>query len=133
MTKEHPIISKAKEIALEIEELEQVKIFKLLEKQVKQSQSLNNLIENIKKKQKELVHAKHFQKTTYAKMLEEELAALQKRFENMPLVKEYQQYQVELNAMLQMFQQVIINVISKKITLEKSKEISGLCNKGCSF
>ena len=124
---QHPVLLKAQEISKELASLEEVKRFQLAEQQLNKSESVNELIRLIKKKQKELVHAKHYQKGEYIRVVEKELNELQYQFDHLPIVKEYQQMQVEVNDLLQIVQRVLFENIEKNFSLETGGEIA----KGC--
>lgn len=126
----HPILKSAENLAKQIQQLEEVKRFRAAEKQIEQSETVQSYIEKIKHKQKELVHAKHFQKRNYRKKLEKELEILQQEFEQLPIVREYQQIQVSVNDLLQLIQSVIAETVRKKIQIETGGVVASGCRSG---
>lgn len=126
----HPVLQLAELFAEEIRTSVEVERFRLVEQQVQKSQSVQSLIETIKKKQKELVHAKHYGKTMYRKQLEHELDMLHSKLDHMPIVVEYQQSQVEMNDLLQMLQQVIADTVAQRLEIEIGGEVASGCGSG---
>jgi len=111
------IIEKARELADLIAQSEEVNFYRRAEQQIKRSQKVQSLIAQIKRKQKELVHAKHLQKHQLAAQLEEELERLQDELDEIPIVAEFKESQLEINDLLQLVTNVIANSISEKIIL----------------
>jgi cell fate (sporulation/competence/biofilm development) regulator YmcA (YheA/YmcA/DUF963 family) len=109
---------------------EEIQRFRQAERQVKDSQSIRDYIETIKRKQKELVHAKHYQKEKYVQLLERELERLNDELAQLPIVREYQQSQVEINDLLQMIQRVLADVISANIRVETGGDVPQGCGSG---
>lgn len=126
----HPVLKSAQDLAEKIQQLEEVQRFREAEKQVEQSETVKMYVEQIKRKQKELVHAKHYQKAKYRKQLEKELEILNNEFEQLPIVREYQQIQVSVNDLLQLIQSIIADTIRKKIKVETGGVVSGGCGNG---
>ncbi|MBA4494436.1 RicAFT regulatory complex protein RicA family protein [Paenactinomyces guangxiensis] len=127
---EHPILLLAGKLANRLQECEEIRRFRLAEEQVKNSKTVQNYIETIKRKQKELVHAKHFQKTGYIRQLEQELERLNDELEHLPIVREYQQSQVDANDLLQTIQRIVADTVSTKICVETGGEDPGGCGSG---
>jgi cell fate (sporulation/competence/biofilm development) regulator YmcA (YheA/YmcA/DUF963 family) len=127
---EHQILKSAELFAEKVRSSSEVERFHLAEEQVNNSQSVQTMIETIKKKQKELVHAKHFEKNIYKTQLERELDDLHSKLDNMPIVLEYQQRQVEMNDLLQMIQQVIAQTVSEKLEVETGGVVASGCGSG---
>ena len=126
----HPVLAQAVRLGRRLTETEEVRRFREAERQIQGSGRVQGLIEEIKRKQKELVHAKHYQKTNYIRRLEEELDRLQRELEDLPIVREYQQSQVEMNDLLQMIQRVVVDTVSRKIDVEKGGNFVGGCGAG---
>lgn len=126
----HQVLQLAEQFADKVRTSIEVQRFQLAESQVYQSQSVQNLIETIKKKQKELVHAKHYGKTMYRKQLEQELDNLHYKLDHLPIVMEYQQSQVEMNELLQTIQQAIAQTVSQKLEVETGGEVVSGCGSG---
>ncbi len=127
---EHPLRRLVNQFVARLQACEEVQRFRLAEQQVRKSQTVCQLIEEIKRKQKEWVHAKHYQRTEYMKQLEQELEQLQERLDNLPIVREYQQYQVDVNDLLQLIQKVVVDTISSKIEIETNPVMPSGCMGG---
>lgn len=127
---EHPILRSTRRLAESLLRTEEIARFKRAEDQVQKSEKVQNLITTIKRKQKEWVHAKHYQKSEYVRQLEKELKELQQELDSLPIVREYQQSQVEVNDLLQMIQNVIADTVSKKVSVETGGQITGGCGSG---
>ncbi len=127
---QHPVLELAEQFADKIKTSVEVERFILAEQQVQHSKSVQTLIDTIKKKQKELVHAKHYEKTMYRKQIEQELDDLNHKLDYLPIVREYQQSQVEMNDLLQIIQQVIANTVSQKLEVETGGEVTHGCGSG---
>lgn len=127
---EHQVLKSAELFAEKVRTSSEVERFHITEQQVNNSLSVQNLIETIKKKQKELVHAKHFEKNMYKTQLEQELDELHYKLDNMPIVLEYQQRQVEINDLLQLIQQVIVQTVSEKLEVETGGVVASGCGSG---
>ncbi|QKG84511.1 hypothetical protein GXN76_08490 [Kroppenstedtia pulmonis] len=128
--KEHPILVHAARLGKRLSETDEIRRFRLAEHQIQQSQRVNSLIEEIKRKQKELVHAKHYQKHEYIHQVENDLKLLQEEMDNLPIVKEYQQSQVEVNDLLQTLQKAVADAISERLQVEVGGEVGGGCGSG---
>lgn len=116
--------------AKKLERVEEVQRFRLVERVVNESPRVQELIENIKRTQKELVHAEHYMKSDYKQHLERELAELNEQLDNLPVVREYQQSQVEMNDLLQLIQNAIASGVSKKLDIETGGEVRSGCGSG---
>ncbi|SFS60312.1 YlbF family regulator [Marininema halotolerans] len=126
----HPVLQHATLFGEKLLATEEIIRFRLAESQVQKSDTVNGLIDEIKRKQKELVHAKAYHKTEYIRQLEEELDTLQNRMESLPIVREYQQSQVEVNDLLQTIQKIVADVVSEKLEIETGGETGGGCGSG---
>ncbi|MFC7441515.1 RicAFT regulatory complex protein RicA family protein [Laceyella putida] len=126
----HAILAEARKFAALLERSTEVKRYREAEMQVNRSDAVQQTIAAIKRKQKELVHAKHYQKPEYVRLLEQELERLNQRLDHLPIVREYQQAQVEVNGLLQTIQQVIADTVSKKINVETGGEVASGCGSG---
>lgn len=112
------VLMKAKLLAEEIAQQEDVRLYQQAEHQIKHHKRVQSLITQIKKKQQELVNAKHIKKTKYIKKLEEELDILNKELHQIPIVDQYQQTQAEVNKYLQSLIRLIKEQISKNIPID---------------
>ncbi|MBO8170922.1 MAG: RicAFT regulatory complex protein RicA family protein [Bacillaceae bacterium] len=109
------ILDKARELAELIANSSEVDFFKRAEQQIKQNASVQNLINQIKKKQKEAVSLEHMNKHDLVKKVEAEIDALQDQLDEIPIVREFKQSQVEVNDLLQMVTHVITNTVTDHI------------------
>lgn len=126
----HPIVKSAQNLGERLQQVEEVQRFREAERQIEQSETVKSYIQQIKHKQKELVHAKHFQKSNYKKQLEKELEILNQEFEQLPIVQEYQQIQVSVNDLLQLIQDVMASTICKKLQVETGGVMPSGCGSG---
>ncbi|SDX15750.1 Cell fate regulator YmcA, YheA/YmcA/DUF963 family (controls sporulation, competence, biofilm development) [Marininema mesophilum] len=130
MSDSHPALQYASLLGSKMLATEEIQRFRLAERQIQKSEKVNGMIAEIKRKQKELVHAKAYHKTEYIRQLEGELDTLQQEMESLPIVREYQQSQVEVNDLLQTIQKVVADVVSEKLEIEIGGETGGGCGSG---
>lgn len=126
----HPILQLADQLGHRLSQIEEVQRFRAAEQQIEKSQSVQSYIELIKQKQKELVHAKHYQKGMHVQQVEQELDSLNEEFENLPIVQEYRQMQVGVNDMLQTIQDIIASTISQKLHVNTGGHVASGCGSG---
>ncbi|GAA4701485.1 RicAFT regulatory complex protein RicA family protein [Brevibacillus fulvus] len=112
------ILNKARELANMIANTKEVDFFKRAEQQIKHNQRVQELISQIKQKQKQLVMFESIQKPELAKKVEDEYNQLQNELDSIPLVEEFKQSQVDVNDLLQMVTHVITNTVSERIILD---------------
>jgi cell fate (sporulation/competence/biofilm development) regulator YmcA (YheA/YmcA/DUF963 family) len=62
--------------------------------------------------------------------LEKELDRLQLEMENLPIVREYQQSQVEMNDLLQTLTNVLADAVSEKLNVDVGGDVGGGCGSG---
>ncbi|GBF11335.1 YlbF family regulator [Tepidibacillus infernus] len=113
------ILEKVKELANSICEQEEIQIYQKAERQIKHHRRIQELIVLIKKKQQELVNAKHLKKTNYIKQLENELDLLNNELHSIPLVSQYQQNQREINRYLQSIIKLLKEQISDQLLFDE--------------
>lgn len=114
------ILEKAQELAALIYHSEEVQHFRRAEQQIQDNERIQNLINQIKKKQKEIVAFKSFQNEQMVAKIEGEIEALQDELDNIPIVSEFQQSQSDINYLLQLVISVIRDNVAEKITVEDS-------------
>lgn len=129
-TVKNNVMEQVRTFAEKLRNIEEVRRFRLAEKIVNESHRVQGLIEEIKRTQKELVHADHYAKEEYKQHLERKLSKLQAELDSLPVVREYQQSQVEMNDLLQLIQHVIGSEISKKLAIETGGEVASGCGSG---
>lgn len=127
---DHPILVHASSLGRRLSETEEIRRFRLAEEQINRSSRVQGLIEEIKRKQKELVHAKHYQKPEYTRRLEQELDRLQLEMDQLPIVREYQQSQVEMNDLLQTLTKALAGAVSEKLNVDVGGDVGGGCGSG---
>ncbi len=112
------ILEKARELAGMIAKTKEVDFFKRAENQIKHNERVQNLIDQIKQKQKQMVMFESINKPELAKKVEAEFNQLQEELDAIPLVEEFKQSQVDVNDLLQMVTHVITNTVSERIILD---------------
>ncbi|MGD8191124.1 RicAFT regulatory complex protein RicA family protein [Brevibacillus ginsengisoli] len=112
------ILEKAREVALMIAKSKEVDFFKRAENQIKHNDRVQDLIHEVKQKQKQIVKFEAMNKPEVAKQLEEEYNQLQDELDSIPVVAEFKQSQMDVNDLLQMVTHVITNTVSERIILD---------------
>ncbi len=112
------ILEKAEQLAKLISEQEEVELYQRAEAQIKGHRRVQEIIAQIKKKQQELVNAKHLKKNNYIKQLELELDELNIELYGIPLIHQYQQTQKDLNKYVQTIIKIMKDQLSSEIRLE---------------
>ncbi|GAK10994.1 LOW QUALITY PROTEIN: YmcA protein [Geomicrobium sp. JCM 19039] len=120
-TKEE-IMAKAKQLANELTQTEEVDFFIRAEAQINQNTKIQGLIDEVKAKQKELVNLKHYKKTEAIKKTEAEIEDLHKKLMDIPIVQEFKRSQTEVNEVLQLVSSTISDTVTAHITSSKDKE-----------
>lgn len=108
------ILEQAEHLAKLIAQSKEVDFFKRAEQQIKKNDRVQKLINVIKFKQKQAVHAEHYDKEKALSDFEKSLDQLNKELDEIPIVQEFKQSQQEVNDLLQL----ITSVISNKVTDE---------------
>lgn len=116
------IVAKAKELAKMISETEEVDFFKRAEKQINDNNKVSELIESIKKQQKEAVNLQHFGKHEALKDVEEQINQMTDEVDQIPIVQEFKQSQVEVNNLLQLVTTTISNKVTEEIIKSSDAE-----------
>lgn len=114
----HDILQKAREVATLISQSKEVDFYKRAEAQIKQNERVQELIDQLRKKQKQLVMYESMNKPELAKKVEEEFNQIQDELDSIPIVSEFKQSQLEVNDLLQMVTNVIANEVSERIILD---------------
>jgi cell fate (sporulation/competence/biofilm development) regulator YmcA (YheA/YmcA/DUF963 family) len=113
------IMAKAKELAELLATSEEVELFRKAEKRIKEHKEIQQIIAQIKKKQKEIVAFETtFKNPDMVKKIEGEIEELQNQLDEYPIVAQFQQTQSDLNYVLQLVFNVIRDTLSEKIALE---------------
>lgn len=116
------ILAKSKELADLIGNSEEVQIFKRAERKIENHERIQSLIQQMKKKQKEIVAFESLKNTRMVEQIEGEINELQSQIDAIPLVTEYQQSQSDINYLLQMIMAAIQDTVSQKISVESGSE-----------
>lgn len=115
------IMGKAKELAELISTSTEVQFFKKAEQQINQNPNVQALINQIKKKQKEIVAFETtFKNKAMVEKIEGEIQSLQDELDNIPIVSEFQQTQADINYLLQLVISVVRDTVSEKIQVENA-------------
>ncbi|MEK3734657.1 MULTISPECIES: RicAFT regulatory complex protein RicA family protein [Paenibacillus] len=117
------IMAKAEELAELISSSEEVKMFKQAEEKIRNHERVQDLIKQIKKKQKEIVAFETFKNQEMVAKIEREIEELQDEIDSIPLVVEFQQTQSDINYLLQLVVSVIHDTVSEKVNVETGKDM----------
>jgi cell fate (sporulation/competence/biofilm development) regulator YmcA (YheA/YmcA/DUF963 family) len=112
------ILEKARELAAMIARTKEVDFYKRAEQQIKRNERVQELIDQLKQKQKQIVMFESINKPELAKKVEEEYNQLHDELDAIPIVAEFKQSQVDVNDLLQMVTNVITNTVSERIILD---------------
>lgn len=96
-----------------IKENKKIARYQELENIINNNEKISSLLNELKIIQKEIVHAKEYNKTIYLEKLENDYQELYQSIENHPIMAEYLDLQEEINAFLQEFTNIIENGINK--------------------
>ncbi|WP_025028553.1 RicAFT regulatory complex protein RicA family protein [Caldalkalibacillus mannanilyticus] len=111
------IMEQAERLALLISQSEEVEFFKKAEQQIKKNEKVQKLINVIKFKQKQAVHAEHYEKEKHLGEVEDSLEKLHQELDEIPVVQEFKQSQLEVNELLQLITSVISNTVTDQIII----------------
>lgn len=112
------ILDKAREIAQMISKSKEVDFYKRAENQIKHNERVQELIHEVKQKQKQIVMFESMNKPEVVSKLEEEYNKLQEELDNIPIVAEFKQSQMDVNDLLQMVTNVVVNTVSERIIID---------------
>lgn len=117
------ITKKAKELADLIFTSEEVQHYRRAEQQINGNERVQQLISQIKKKQKEVVAFETtFKNADMVKKIEAEMEVLQDELDGIPIVSEFQQSQSDINYLLQLVVSIVRDTVSEKINVEDASE-----------
>jgi cell fate (sporulation/competence/biofilm development) regulator YmcA (YheA/YmcA/DUF963 family) len=118
------ILARAKELAKLITTAEEVDLYQRAEKLIQGNPRVQELIAQMKKKQKELVAFETtFKNEQMVEKITKEIDTLQEELDTMPVVQQFQQSQVDVNYLLQSIVSVIRDTVAEKIDLEAAKPV----------
>lgn len=112
------ILDKARELASMISRTNEVDFFKRAELQIKNNERVQELIDKLKQKQKQMVMFESINKPELVQKVEGEYNQLHEELDAIPVVTEFKQSQVDVNDLLQMVTNVITNTVSERIILD---------------
>lgn len=112
------ILDKARELATMMSLTKEVDFYKRAEAQIKLNERVQDLIQELKQKQKQVVMFESMNKKELVQKLEAELDQLHEQLDEIPVVSEFKQSQVDVNDLLQMVTNVITNAVSERIILD---------------
>jgi len=112
------VLAKARELAGMIAASEEGRMFREAERKVASHPEVQDLIRQIKKKQKEIVGFEYFKNDEMVKKIEGEIAELEQKLNSYPVVREFKQTQDDINQVLQMVIGVIRDPVSEKIAVD---------------
>jgi cell fate (sporulation/competence/biofilm development) regulator YmcA (YheA/YmcA/DUF963 family) len=112
------VLAKARELAGLIAASEEVRIFREAERKVQNHTEVQDLIRQIKKKQKEIVGFEYFKNDQMVRKIEGEIAELEQKLNRYPVVQEFKQTQDDINQLLQLVVGVIRDTVSEQIAVD---------------
>ncbi|HEY8529736.1 MAG: hypothetical protein BAA02_07585 [Paenibacillaceae bacterium ZCTH02-B3] len=116
------ILERARELANLLASTEEVRLYQEAERKIRENERVQNLIARLKKKQKELVAFQTtFRNQQMVEKIEKEIEALQDELDEIPLVRQFQQSQVDVNYMLQSVVGIIRDTLAEIVDLEAAR------------
>lgn len=115
------IVESAKKLAEMIAQTEQVELFKKSEEALNKNEKVHEMIEEIKKVQKQAVNFQHYKKTEALKRAENLINSIQDELDAIPVIQQFKESQLEVNDLLQL----VANTITNSVTDEILKSTGG--------
>jgi len=109
------IMKEADKLASMISSLEEVQFYQEAEKAINQNEKVKNLVDTIKKLQKQSVNFLHYGKKEAYKQTELQIEQLQAELNELPIVTQFQSSQTEVNNLLQEITSVIEKEVQNKM------------------
>lgn len=122
------VLAKARELADMIASSDEVHIYREAEKKVSAHVEVQDLIKQIKKKQKEIVGFEYFKNDQMVQKIEAEIEELEAQLNRYPIVQEFKQTQEDINYLLQLIIGVIRDTVSEKIAVESDQAAAASSN-----
>ena len=116
------IMRKAKELATLIGTSVEVQDYQQAEQKIQNHQPIQQLIQKIKKKQKEVVAFESFGNDRMVNKIETEMSELQDQLDEYPIVLQFKQSQQDINYLLQSVMSVISDIVSQKVNVHTGSE-----------
>lgn len=118
------IMAKAKELAELISTSDEVQTYRKAEKLVAAHEEVQAIIKEIKKKQKEIVGFEYFKNDAMVKKIEAEIAELEQKLDEYPVVGQFKQTQEDINYLMQLVIGIIRDTVSEKIAVEEAVPVA---------
>lgn len=109
------IFELANEIADLIAQSDEIERFKQAEKKISANMRVQELITDLKRKQKRIVALENNRQYEDIPQLEKEMEEIQQELDSIPVVEEFKQTQLEIDHLLQLVSSVIGNTLSRKV------------------
>lgn len=107
----------ARELADLIAESEEIERFKQAEEKISGHMRVQELINDLKKKQKRVVALEQNRQYDAVPPLEKEMEVIQEELDSIPIVQEFKQTQLDINELLQLVSSIIGNTLSRKVVV----------------
>ena len=108
------VLNKVAEITTRLDELEEVERYKALEARLNDNQKVKDLIDAIKKLQKQAVNLQAYGKVNAVKQIDDQIDAIQAEIDAIPIVDEFKSAQVIVNDILQALTSNINEKVNEK-------------------
>ncbi|MDF2946061.1 MAG: hypothetical protein K0S51_740 [Bacillales bacterium] len=109
------ILNQAKELAAMIAKTNEVEFFKKAEAKINENENIQQIIKQVKNLQKQSVNLQHLDKEKAQADTDSKIEQLLAELDEFPIVKEFQQSQVEVNDILQLVSVTIANGVTDEI------------------
>lgn len=107
----------ARELADLIAKSEEIERFKQAEEKISGHMRVQELINDLKKKQKRVVALEQNRQYHAVPPLEKEMEVIQEELDSIPIVQEFKQTQLDINELLQLVSSIIGNTLSRKVVV----------------
>lgn len=111
------ILAYTKGVAEKLADLDDVQRFKAVKQTLDEHEKVKQQINQIKQLQKQAVNLQAYGKTEAAKLVDQEIDKIQQQIDALPIVEEFKQTQVDVNAILQS----LISEINQQMSDEMDK------------
>lgn len=119
------IIEKAREIAHMIANTEQVEFFKRAEEQINENQKIREKIASLRSLQTQAVNFQMYEKARALEIIEGKIEKIQEEIDDVPIVQEFKQSQLDVNALLQLVSNTIANSVTDEIIESTGGDVRG--------
>ena len=111
------ILAYTKGVAEKLADLDDVQRFKAVKQTLDEHEKVKQQINQIKQLQKQAVNLQAYGKTEAAKLVDQDIDKIQQQIDALPIVEEFKQTQVDVNAILQS----LISEINQQMSDEMDK------------